>query len=397
MSEPNTFPIGASTEPENLSRDPYEIYARMRKEEPISWIPVFDVYYAVLHEDVSMILRDDARFGVGAETMLTRDTFGSLMMTVNGDEHRRYRMATRAPFTPKIIKQDLEERIADLTNCLIDGFEGLGGVELRSSFASRLPVQVMLSVFGLPLEDEALLRRWYDAFEAALDNYVWDENVRAKGKKCVAEFKQHLQTRLDACRGRTDQTGLLATLVNDQSESHLNDDEILQNALIIFFGGISTVEALILNTFYSLATHPETFERVKRDMDLLPKAIEETVRWVSPVQAVTRYVRSDTELRGVRLKEGDIINCMLASANRDEAVFARPDVYDIDRPDLSRHIAFAAGPHSCLGSHLARAEARIAISTLLSRLRDCRVDLNNTSEPEGYEFRQPRRLELSWD
>jgi len=396
MRETESFPIGASVLPARLSNDPYEIYTRMRESEPVSWVPVFDVYYVLLHEDVSMILRNDTGFVVGEETMLTRDTFGSLMMTENGDVHRRYRMATRTPFAPKMIQEKLQEQIVEMTDRLIDGFEHSGEVELRTAFASRLPIQVMLTVFGLPLEDEALFRQWYNAFEGALDNYEWDEEVRAEGKRCVQEFKQHLQTRLDACRGRADQANLLAVLANDQSDSRLSEDEILQNALIIFFGGISTVEALILNTFYALAKHTETFERLRRDMGLLPRTIVETVRWLSPVQAVTRYVSSDTELRGVSLKKGDIVNCMLASANRDERVFTHADVFDIDRPDLSRHIAFATGPHTCLGSHLARAEARIAISRILARLQDCQVDLGNTSEPEGYEFRQPRKLQLNW-
>jgi len=396
MNKSQSFPIGASIQPGCLSRDPYEIYTRMRAEEPVSWLPVFGVYYVVLHEDVAAVLRDDARFGVGAETMLARDTFGSLMMTVDGDEHRRYRMATRAPFTPKMIREKLEEQIVELTDSLIDGFEQFHGVELRTAFASRLPIQVMLAIFGLPREDEALFRQWYDAFEAALDNYEWDESARANGKRCVAEFKRHMHERLDACRGQTSQTNLFAALVNDRSEGHLDDDEILQNALVIFFGGISTVEALIMNTFYSLANHPEIFKRVKGDIGLLPKAIAETIRWISPVQAVTRYVKVNTRLRGVRLAKGDIVNCMLASANRDERVFVRPEIFDIDRPDLSRHLAFATGPHTCLGSHLARAEVRIAISRILTRLRDCQVDLKNSSAPEGYEFRQPRRLRLNW-
>lgn len=396
MSDCGAFAIGESLDPVEFSKDPYPVLERMRRHEPVSRVGKFGVYYIVRHADVAAVLRDDETYGVGVETMLVYDTFGRHMMTVDGDEHTRYRLAARAPFTPKLIRERLETTITAVVDRLIDGFAAQGSVEIRSAFASRLPVQVMLVVFGLPPEDEPLLRRWYDAFEKALGNYEWDPAVRAQGKVFVEEFRAHLQKRLDALKGNTDETNLLAALVNDQPDRRLTDDEILRNALIIFFGGISTVEALVLNALYALGRHPETFERARRDPTLIPAVLEETVRWLSPVQAVTRYVRRKTALHGVVFEEGDLVNCMIGSANRDADVFANPDSFDIDRADLSKHIAFATGPHTCLGLQLARAEGRIALSRLFERLPGCQVDFGATSEPAGYEFRQPDRLGLVW-
>lgn len=396
MSDMGIFAIGESVDPVQLSRDPYPILALMREREPVSRVAKFGMYYIVRHADVSAVLRDDVSYGVGAESMLVYDTFGRHMMTVDGDEHTRYRLAARAPFTPKLIRERLEAKITGIVDGLIDGFEADGRVEIRSAFASRLPVQVMLTVFGLPKEDEPLLRKWYDGFEKSLGNYAWDPAVRTRGKTFVEEFKAHLQMRLETYKGNAEETNLLAALVNEVPERRLTDDEILRNALIIFFGGISTVEALVLNALYSLALHPEAFARVKSDPALIPVALEETVRWLSPVQAVTRCVSKEMTLHGVLLKEGDLVNCMIGSANRDESVFANPDAFDIDRADLSRHIAFATGPHTCLGLQLARTEARIALSRLIARLPGCRVDLVSTLPPEGYEFRQPGRLSLFW-
>lgn len=396
MRDDCSFAIGNSLDPVEFGKDPYPVLERMRRHEPVSWVEKFGMYYIVRHADVSAVLRDDESYGVGAESMLVYDTFGRHMMTVDGGEHTRYRLAARAPFTPKLIRERLETTIATIVDRLIDSFAALGSAEIRSSLASRLPVQVMLVVFGLPFEDEPLLRRWYDAFEKALGNYEWDPDVRAQGRAFVEEFKAHLQKRLDTFKGSTGETNLLAALVNDQPDRRLTDDEILRNALIIFFGGISTVEALVLNALYALGRHPETFERVRRDPALIPAVLEETVRWLSPVQAVTRYVRKKTVLHGVVFEEGDLVNCMIGSANRDADVFANPDVFDIDRADLSKHIAFATGPHTCLGLQLARAEARIALSRLFERLPGCQVDFDATSEPSGYEFRQPDRLRLVW-
>ncbi|MDP1737994.1 MAG: cytochrome P450 [Caulobacter sp.] len=388
------FPVGASVDLKAFSQDPHPTFERMRRSEPVSWIPALDIYYVTRHADVAAVLMDDETFLVGEENMLVYDTFGRHMMTVDGVEQRRYRAGFRRTFTPREIRERLEEKVTVLVHGLIDGFAGARAVELRETFASRLPVQVMLAVFGLPPEDEPLLRRWYDAFERSLSNYHWDPAIREQGRRYVGQFKAHLQGRL-AARSALPGDSLLAALTQDRSETRLEDEEILQNALIIFFGGISTVEALILNAFHALSRHEAVFGRLRADLSILPRVIEETARWASPVQAVTRYVARDIELHGVRISRGQLVNCMLGSANRDPEVFANPDRFDIDRDDLGRHIAFATGPHVCLGSHLARSEARIAITALLERLPGLRVE--DVAEPEGYEFRQPTHLNLAWD
>lgn len=395
MTEQAQFPVGAAVDLDEMTRDPYPIFAKMRAAEPVSWLPALKLYYLTRYDDVFAVLRNDDAFKVGADHMLVYDTFGKHMMTVDGPDQHRFRLAMRGPFTPKMIRERMEARIGELVDELIDGFIADGEVELREAFASRLPVRVMLAVFGLPPEDEPLLRRWYDVFEQALANYTWDEAIRANAKACVSEFKAHLQAGLEGLRAAPDQS-LLAALATSDAETKLSDDEVTQNALIIFFGGISTVEALVLNAFYALAMHPETFARVKTDPSLIPQTLEEVVRWQSPVQAVTRYVAKDVEVAGVTFHAGDLVNCMIGAANRDADVFADPDIFDIDRADISRHIGFATGPHVCLGNQLARAEGRIALSRLIARLPGLEVDRDHLVQPEGYEFRQPPRLHLKW-
>lgn len=393
MSQP--WPIGAAIDPATLGADPYVAWTQLRAHEPVSWIERFGMFYVTRHEDVAAILKDHETFAVGADGMLVYDTFGRHMMTIDGPEQVRMRLALRGPFAPRSIRERLEADIAVMVDRLIDGFASAGSVELRHAFASRLPVQVMLSVFGLPAEDEALLRRWYDGFEAALSNYTWDPEIRRRAKEQVAEFKAHARARLNA-PGGLPSASLFAALLEAPAEARLSEEEILQNALIIFFGGISTVEALILNTLYALALHPEVMERVREDREALPRAIEESARWLSPVQAATRVATRDVEVRGVAIKQGDLLNCMLGSANRDAEIFAEPDRFNIDRENIARHLAFATGPHTCLGSNLARAEVRIALSRLMDRLPGCAADLDNTARPSGYEFLQPSTLTLRW-
>jgi cytochrome P450 len=186
-------------------------------------------------------------------------------------------------------------------------------------------------------------------------------------------------------------------LVNAPAGRSLTDAEIRRNISIIFFGGISTVEALILNSLWALLQHPETLQRVRATAALLPKVVEETIRWLGPVQSATRHAINDCTYRNVRFTARDAVNCMLAAANRDPSVFPAPERFDIDRNNLHRHLGFATGTHACLGLHLARATGRIALEHLLAELPGLRLDCEKSPPPSGYEFRQPRSMWVSWN
>lgn len=382
-----------------LERDPYPIYSTLREKEPLCYVPELKMYFVTRYADVSAVLQDTDHFIVGTEHSTVFDTFGEHMMTVEGERHDTYKRAHQPFFLPATIRDRLEAQIRDHANHLIDSFENDVEVELRAAFASRLPVLTMLSMFGLALEEEAQLREWYDAFEQALSNFTWDEAIRANGHRSASQFMALIQRYLDDLRSGAaspDESSLLATLLHAPAAERLNDEEICRNALIIFFGGISTVEALILNTLYALSLNPETLERVRQNVDLIPQVVNETIRWLGPVQSATRHVAKETELHGVELSAGDTVNCMLAAANHDSAVFADPGKFDIERENLQRQIGFAVGPHHCLGSRLARAEARIALEQLFERLPDLRLDIDRVEGPYGYEFRQPTSAIAVW-
>lgn len=391
------FPIGRSITEAALTEDPYPIFARLQAEEPISWLSCINMYYVVRYEDVDAILKNDVDFIVGAEDSLNFDTFGVHMLTVDGALHNHFKTRLRRPFMPKFVRQHVEESIKKNVAKLIDGFAADKRTDLRKSFAARLPILTMLDLFGFTPDDERLLRKWYDSFEAAFTNFLWKQEIRDEARRNLVEFHAHLQECIDKFRQSPDENALLSALANAPEEERLSDEEIKRNLSIIMFGGISTVEAAILNTIYALSLHPETFDRVRRDAALIPQAMEEAVRWISPVQSATRHAPHDVEYKGIKFRKGDTINCMLGAANRDPEVFPDPHVYNIDRPNLNRHLAFAVGPHHCLGSHLARTEGRIALEELIRRLPGCRMNPDNVIHPTGYEFRQPQALDLIWN
>jgi cytochrome P450 len=275
----------------------------------------------------------------------------------------------------------------------MDCFERQGRAEFRAAFAARLPVQVMLSLCGVPAAEEPRLRGWYDHFEAALANFSGDQGVRDAARQSVAEFHALLDSQIRS-KG-AERSSLVAHLLG--APDRLDDEAIKRNLSIIFFGGISTVEALLLNALWALFETPGALDRVRRDTGQIPQAIEETMRWLSPVQSATRHVTERFEWQYVELAPDDTVNGMLGAANRDPSVFVEADRFDLDRKNSRRHLGFATGAHSCLGAQLAKAEARIALETVLTRLPGLKLERESSEPPSGYEFRQPRRLTVSWN
>jgi cytochrome P450 len=391
-----SFPIGASITPKALANDPYRWFAQLRAHEPISWIPELGMWYVTRYEDVRAILMDDRRFTTASEKSLIFDTFGAQMLTSEGAEHDRYRRPVQPYFAAGYIRKTFEASIEASARTLVAGFAAREVVELRSAFAARLPVQTILRVFGMPLEAETHFRKWYDSFEAALANFTGAGEIRRAARANVEECHEYLARTMREFAGRGERDSLLGALVNAPGNARLDDGEIRRNMLIIFFGGISTVEAVILNSLWALFTHPATLARVRDNPSLSAKVVEETLRWRSPVQSATRHVIETTLYGDIEFAAGDTVNCMLGAANRDEALFPDPDRFDIDRPNVQRHLGFATGVHSCLGFNLAKTQARIALEVLLSEL-DC-LDLlvQDSPAPEGYEFHQPRSMYARW-
>jgi cytochrome P450 len=390
------FPIGREITLAELDRDPNGVFERLRQREPISWIAALNMWYVVGYEDVRTALLDTSRLTTESAQSMILDTFGAHILTTEGAIHERYRQALRHPFTPAFIRTNLEAAIRSAATALTDEFARQCQADVRAVFASRLPVQVILLVCGLAPEAEPQMRRWYDSFEAALANFTGDHEIRTTARRSVAEFHELLDAAINSTITRDDNS-LLARLVRAPANERLSDDEIKRNLSIVFFGGISTVEALLLNSLWALFEHPDVLRRIQSDFALLPQLIEETMRWLSPVQSATRHVVMPFEWQDIEFAPHDTVNCMLGAANRDPSVFADPDRFDLDRANSRRHLGFATGAHACLGSHLAKAEVRIGLEVLLGRLPNLRLERSLTEPPSGYEFRQPRRLTLRWE
>lgn len=336
------------------------------------------------------VLRDSDRYRTDTSASTIRDTFGSQMLSAEGDAQRRYKVACAPPFTTRAVREHAEPWIRDRVGRLLDPLVPAGRGELRAGLAGPLALGAVAMVLGLPEEYHPAIRTWYDAFEAALANFARDPAIRARGREAAAEFRRVVAPVLERPG-----EGLLHQLARAQPAG-LDPDEILRNALIILFGGIETTEAMILNALWALLTHPGALAAVRADPARLPGAIEESLRWEPAAQTCTRHTIRDTVLRGVTIPAGDTVQCMLGGANRDPAVFDQPDRFDPDRPNAARHLAFGSGRHFCLGAALARTEAWLAVAAVLERCPGVRLDPARGQRPVGSEFRKPPTLHLVW-
>ena len=244
----------------HIDENPYPIYAWLRNNAPITYLPNVGAWYVSRYEDIQRILTDPENFTVTWPGSTIVDTFGEMMLTTDGELQRYYRsrLVTQT-FAPAVIRKRLSAAIGIRIDQLISGFENDGTADLRAQFASRLPILVMLDLFGFTDEDETLFRGWYDSFEAALANVMRDEKIRNAGVGSAAEFHDYFQAQIERIRQHPTE-GFLNDMLSAPAEERHRDDEIRRNALVIFFGGISTVEALILNALWALLKHPGAFE-----------------------------------------------------------------------------------------------------------------------------------------
>ena len=256
--------------------------------------------------------------------------------------------------------------------------------------AGPLAVAVMAEVLGLGRTEPAQILAWYDGIVAAVQAEAARPGgkVSAAGSAAFAELAASLRQVIAAPPA----SSLLADVTGPLTEA-----EAISNAAVLLFGGIETTEGMITNAMLHLLSDPGTLELVRTDRGLIPAAIEESLRLEPAAAVVDRYATRDTRLGGARIQAGDQVTVSVAGANRDPGVFGDPDRFDVRRPNSAKHLAFAHGPHFCLGAHLARLEAQIAVETLLDRLPGLRLDPRHSpGPPRGLVFRKPPELYVCW-
>jgi cytochrome P450 len=383
------FPIGVEVSLDQLERDPHPVLAALRQSEPVSWIPALHCWLVTSHELALRVIRDAARYTVDDPRFSTGQVVGPSMLSLDGDAHARHRAPFAPPFRPLAVRDRFAEAVTDETRRLVDELAPAGHAELRRSLAGPLAAFAMTRALGLGAGEVAAVLAWYDAIVSAVTEITSGSDVPSSGREAFAALRERL---LEVIRSGA-HTSLLAAAASD---TELSDDEIVSNAAVLLFGGIETTEGMIANAVVAMLEHPAELQRVRADPSLLDTAIEESLRLEPAAAVVDRYATDDVELNGITIGRGDLVRVSIAAANRDPTVFADPDRFDLARPNAGRHLAFAHGPHVCVGVHLARLEARTALTILLDRLPGLRLDPERPTEVRGLVFRKPPALHVIW-
>lgn len=388
--------LGSTITVEDLERDPYPIYARLRADEPVSRVESVGLWLITRWDDVLEVVEQPDLYTAATDPSTLARTFGPNLLASEGAYHDRIRSIIEPAFRPGAVRPYVETIIAPIANQLLDAFADRGEVELMSEFAEQLSVASLQHVMGLQRVDGETLRSWFGDLGLGASNFEQDPE-----KQRVADAASRAVD--DAVLGLLEEPGalpedsILARMRDARVDGErLTPEEICSNVKVMLVGGMQEPGDGVGIGLWALLSHPEQADEVRADPEtLIRPAVEEGLRWHSPVGTSTRQTTRPATLAGVHLERGALIAAVVSSANRDERHWTDPDRYDVHRKGA--HLAFTTGSHHCVGSWLARAEVRTAFRVLLARLPNLRLDDERPIELHGWEFRGPKHVHLRWD
>jgi cytochrome P450 len=374
VSEPFVFdPLDPA-----VRRDPYALYDRGRREHPAFVhaglpVPLVSVFR---YADIQAVLRDHELFSndfargrnLGPEVAELAAQAPPSMIGMDPPDHTRLRSLVNKAFTPRIVRR-LEPRLREVAHQLLDEALDRREVDLVEALTYPLPVVAIAEVIGVPAADREQFKVWSDQAVATLGTAFFSPPTREQMQRQVAlrEEMQRYFVPLAEARRSDPRDDLLTGLVQAEHEgSKLDHQEMLAMLVLLLVAGNETTTTLIGNAVLTLLEHPGELKRLRDDPARMARAVDEVLRFDSPVQFDPRRATRDTAIAGTPIGEDALVLCWLGSANRDERVFERPDVFDVTR-EKNPHLAFGFGTHHCLGHNLARLEASVALEVLLAR------------------------------
>jgi len=350
---------------EELEGNPHPVLARLRQREPVAWVPALNAWLITSRELALAAMRDPGTFTVDDPRFSTGRVVGRSMLTTEGEEHDRHRRPFAAMFRKAEVQASLADVVATETDRLLDAIEPAGRGDLRRAVAAPLAARIVTHALGVPAE-RAL--DWYAAIvHATTELSRGAEEVTREARAPVAELR-----------------------------ASVPDSETASDVATLMFGGIETTEGMIANALLHLLDHPDELARVREDPALTANAIEESLRLEPAAATIDRYAARDTVFGDASISQGDLVTISITAANRDPATFEDPDRFDVTRANAKLHLAFAHGPHVCIGMHLARLEAHTAVSRVLERLPNLGLDPERREPPRGLVFRKPDSLHARW-
>jgi pimeloyl-[acyl-carrier protein] synthase len=364
-------------DPEVLA-DPHTHYRNLREYDPVHWDPYMHTWVVTTYPEVIAVLtscsadrtltkRQLEKLGLHAMEPLA-EFLGRQMMFMDGSQHARLRSICSAVFTARQI-EGMRAVITTIADNLIDKAIASGGIDLAGEFANPYPAIVMAQLLGIPTDDYRQVQPWIFDVGEIFGNFQHHPDRICTLVHSLNALKSYFTARIEERRD-SPPCGLISTLLAAEIDGQrLSDDEVIANLILILLGGNETTTSLITSGFVTLLRNPDSFEQLREHPDFIETAVEELLRYESPVQYTARIAPADMTLGGKNIRKGAKIVAVMAAANRDPARFADPDRLILRRAD-NRHLAFGWAAHFCFGAPLARMEAQIALNILLRRLKN---------------------------
>ena len=357
--------------------DPHPHFRWLRENAPVYWDETADggLWGVSRYDDVMAVSRDAETFCSGKSSRPERDSWIPSMINLDDPLHKRRRNLVNRGFTPKRVEAH-EPMLRELTNQLLDRVEPAGRCDFVVDVARWIPMVVIGDLLGVAPEDREQLLVWSDEMLGGGESQkiADDEQRRLRQREIVNGYFAYAAASLAERRLRP-RDDLMSILAHAEVEGdRLTDEEILQESLLILIGGDETTRHVMTGGLLELLRHPEQKRLLVDDPKWIPSAVEEMLRWISPIQNMNRTATRETVLSGQRIRAGDRLLLLYPSANRDAAAFERPDAFDVTRSP-NRHVAFGGfGSHHCLGASLARLELRVLLEELLRRFPEISLD-----------------------
>jgi cytochrome P450 len=392
--------------------DTCELFAQLRQHAPVMHVPELDAWVISRYDDVLPIIRDVDRFGcmpddlVGEVPDELKDAlphgyapWQPALVNTDPPEHNRIRKLAAKALTPAAVRAR-EDVIREAANSLIDVIQPTGRADLVDRYATPMPVHVLIRILGVPAEDHRQFHQWTLGITELFVPSISEERRLHLAREQV-DFNDYLMSAI-AQRRKSPSDDLISGLIlaQEDREKSLTDREILGVVGQLVIAGFETSAGGISFSLHKLCEDRDLFDRVRAEMTLVPKVVEESLRRLTPARGIVRRVKEDVEMRGHKIPKGSNLFLLVQSANNDDTVFKDPALFNLDRDavEMRKSVHFGLGPHNCIGQWVARLDMTVAIETAITRLPNLRlVPGQDIRVQQGLIFHRPEHLEFEWD
>jgi cytochrome P450 len=378
-----------------LEADPYPVYARLRREAPVCYIPAVGLWFVTRYDDVEYVVTHPAQFTAEMSDSPVDRTFGSpTIITVDGQLHQDLRRGLDSKYRPRQVSAYIDGLVRPIAERMAGRLRGRDQAELMAEYFEPISVLSLGSVLGIDDLGEDRLRDWFWRLHQGVINFEGDAEREQIGSACSREIDAVLGPVFDRLEAAGDDSTISHLLHSGVPDGGCRArDYVMPTLKVILLGGMQEPGHGAGSTLAALLADPVQLGAVREDPELLLAAVEEGLRWMSPIGTQTRQAVGDIELGGAVIPDGAGVGALVSAANRDESKFADPDRFDIFRRRQT-NLAFGGGRHFCAGHAFSRAQIRIAIDVLLQRYPELSLDPARPPEFRGWEFRAPRNLDV---